>query len=489
MTQFTQLNRVTAKFITSAGALALIAGVGLGTPMPAFADDCLLDTNNDGNADSNIDTDGLANSSGNDFRLACGHLASAAGGESTALGWSANAAGGSSIALGRSANAAGTESIAVGNFASAALDEATALGFAASAAGNFSTALGYSASAVNFGATAVGNSTSAGFSSTALGRNANAAGSSSTAVGVAASTAGGGSTALGVGASAAGSDSIAVGSQANFIGDGGLHSIALGYFASARGQYAIAVGADIFDGNFIGADAQGDDSIVIGTNASDAGFDGAILVGRDTLATEADQVILKSADTFTILGNGDVGIGTAAPAGNLDVDSGASDTTLLLTNTSAVWEIKSDAGNGKMTFTNKTTGTIPFKFSPNAVGGLLRVGIVTNDQVDIKGDLVTTGTLTTGGPTCGGGCDAVFGADYDLPSIEEHAAQMFANKHLPAVGPTIPLAPVNVSEKMGDMLNELEKAHIYIAQQETRLNQQSAELKLIKAQIALLMTP
>ena len=58
----------------------------------------------------------------------------------------------------------------------------------------------------------------------------------------------------------------------------------------------------------------------------------------------------------------------------------------------------------------------------------------------------------------------MFGADYDLPSIEEHAAQMFANSYLPQVGPTVPHAPMNISEKMGTMLNELEKAHIYIAQ-------------------------
>ena len=87
----------------------------------------------------------------------------------------------------------------------------------------------------------------------------------------------------------------------------------------------------------------------------------------------------------------------------------------------------------------------------------------------VEGDVDVTGTLTTGGPTCGGGCDAVFGADYDLPSIEEHAAQMYANSYLPEIGPTVPKAAINVSERMGTMLNELEKAHIYIAQQESRL--------------------
>jgi hypothetical protein len=75
----------------------------------------------------------------------------------------------------------------------------------------------------------------------------------------------------------------------------------------------------------------------------------------------------------------------------------------------------------------------------------------------------------------------VFGADYDLPSIEEHAAAMFANSYLPQVGPTVPHAPMNVSEKVGDMLNELEKAHIYIAQL-------SAEKQVMQAEITRLKT-
>ncbi len=58
----------------------------------------------------------------------------------------------------------------------------------------------------------------------------------------------------------------------------------------------------------------------------------------------------------------------------------------------------------------------------------------------------------------------MFEADYDLPSIEEHASQMWANKHLPAIGPTEPSKPVNLTDQFGNMLNELEKAHIYIAQ-------------------------
>ena len=230
----------------------------------------------------------------------------------------------------------------------------------------------------------------------------------------------------------------------------------------------------------LGAMAEGDDSVVIGADAGDANFDRAIVIGKDATATEADQVILKSADTFTILGNGDVGLGTAAPLGNLDINSGMDDTVLLLTNTNAQWELKSKASTGRLNFKNLTDGGVPFKLGPNAVNGLLSVGTATSDIVEVRGDLDVTGTLTTGGPTCGGGCDAVFDADYDLPSIEEHAAQMFAAKHLPEVGPTKPLEAINVSERMGTMLNELEKAHIYIS--ELNNEKRTLEAKIEKLQ-------
>ena len=94
-----------------------------------------------------------------------------------------------------------------------------------------------------------------------------------------------------------------------------------------------------------------------------------------------------------------------------------------------------------------------------------------------SGDLTIRGSITTGGPTCAGGCDRVFAEDYDLPSIGEHASLMLQKGHLPAVGPTEPLKPVNLSEQMGNMLNELEKAHIYIAQLHERIEQLEAVIK------------
>ncbi len=92
------------------------------------------------------------------------------------------------------------------------------------------------------------------------------------------------------------------------------------------------------------------------------------------------------------------------------------------------------------------------------------------------GDLTITGELTTAGTTCNGGCDLVFDAEYDLPSIEDHAEAMFELRHLPNVGPTLEGAPFNLTEKVGGMLNELEHAHIYIATLNARLTELEAAL-------------
>ena len=86
-----------------------------------------------------------------------------------------------------------------------------------------------------------------------------------------------------------------------------------------------------------------------------------------------------------------------------------------------------------------------------------------------NGDAIVFGTLTTGGTTCGGGCDAVFSPDYNLPSIADHAAQMKTLGYLPNIGPTPEGQPFNLTDKLGRMLNELEHAHLYIAQQQTAL--------------------
>jgi len=473
MTNFRKLTQTTTKLIASAGALAIIAGLSLSAP--AYADDCLLDTNDNGVADATTDTDGSADSGGDDLRLACGVGASATGTGSTALGNIASATGSNTTALGRSASAAGSRS--------------TALGYDASATGAFSTSVGAS---TNDGVTSGLYATALGYGAKSQGLNAIAIGASTGAVAP--------------GANAQGDHSIVIGteaSDANFD-----EAIVIGKNATASAANQIILGsADTFtikDRTLVVGKVAGlgTDTPLTSLHIKEPNADPTIRLELDSLAgaqtydinaghgffaisdiTNSETPFIMDAGatdgSFVMKANGWIGLGSEVPAGNLDVGSGAANTTVMLTNNTAQWEIKNNVGSGRLTF-GATPGVKPMKFGPTAINNLLLIGTKADDQVNITGNLVTTGTVTTGGPTCGGGCDAVFDVDYDLPSIEEHAEAMFANKYLPEVGPTVPLAPINISERMGTMLNELEKAHIYIAQQQK-------ELVEIKAQLATLM--
>ena len=116
-------------------------------------------------------------------------------------------------------------------------------------------------------------------------------------------------------------------------------------------------------------------------------------------------------------------------------------------------------------------------FSHDGVGnlGINRDGGANEFYLEANGDLTIAGGLVTGtagGCTAATPCDAVFDPEvYTVPSIEEHATAMWANKHLPAVGPTLPGQPVDMTQKVLTMLNELEHAHIYIEQLHARVEQ------------------
>lgn len=166
--------------------------------------------------------------------------------------------------------------------------------------------------------------------------------------------------------------------------------------------------------------------------------------------------------SIDIASTGRVGIGNASPDSPMEII--ASPTTI-------------GTGNAVLKLVNPA-GPTALQLDPLNDGTFWNVGANSNTSFVINrsgnptpsltlsntGNLVISGTITTGGPTCGSGCDAVFDKNYSLPTISEHAEMMWANRRLPNVGPTLPNAPVNLSERFGEMLNELETAHIYIEQ-------------------------
>ena len=171
---------------------------------------------------------------------------------------------------------------------------------------------------------------------------------------------------------------------------------------------------------------------------------GAILVEETSAGTLGQMTLRNNGITFFTLED------TSIAAGD---------------NTGRAWNFQNQAGTFRVTTAPGGPGEIEMILTP-------------------AGDMTIKGSLTTGGGTCGGGCDAVFSADYDLPTIAEHQAQMWAAGHLPNVGPTVENAPINVSDKLGRMLNELEHAHIYIGQLHDRLSENETEKADLRAIIA-----
>lgn len=92
-----------------------------------------------------------------------------------------------------------------------------------------------------------------------------------------------------------------------------------------------------------------------------------------------------------------------------------------------------------------------------------KIGINT---LDPQGDLDVNGAIYQRGSSLH--ADYVFEKDYELETIDEHSEFMWKNKHLPAVPKAKKDASgldiVNVGQQRRGILEELEKAHVYIDQ-------------------------
>ncbi|MFZ5964909.1 hypothetical protein ACOXXX_18345 [Thalassococcus sp. BH17M4-6] len=176
---------------------------------------------------------------------------------------------------------------------------------------------------------------------------------------------------------------------------------------------------------------------------------------------------------------GDVGLGTNAPAAALHVARSDNSAGLLVEDTGASGAQEmlklSNNGGSYFTFENAASGTTWFFTHEDASPNRFIIADAVADGPEMSltadGDLTIPGQLFTGG-SCAAGCDRVFEPDYPLPTIAEQAAMMRANKHLPAVGPTPEDGPFNITAMTGGMLNELEKAHLYIAELNAELQTQ-----------------
>ncbi len=179
-----------------------------------------------------------------------------------------------------------------------------------------------------------------------------------------------------------------------------------------------------------------------------------------------------------------VGVGIATPidllhvfGGSLRVERGDGVTpNIRFRTTGGVvtqnWLFQNNSTSGVFAIRDATAGNSPLRLFPGGSESTLvlrqgKVGIGTSSPVgalDVRGAIYQRGSLLH--------ADYVFEPGYELESIEEHSTAMWSIRHLPAV----PAAKVDengqqvieVGSHRRGMLEELEKAHIYIA----RLNEE-----------------
>jgi hypothetical protein len=168
--------------------------------------------------------------------------------------------------------------------------------------------------------------------------------------------------------------------------------------------------------------------------------------------------------------NGDLRVerktnGTADHAALFLQQSGAATTSSFV--------IRANASTGALEIKDAVAAATAIKLRPGGannsivvapeVGGQARVGI---GKTTPSGTLDVQGTIFLSGAQIHP--DFVFEPTYDLESIEEHAQYMWTNKHLPAVGAgeydENGLARFELGKDHVGLLEELEKAHIYIEQ-------------------------
>ena len=176
-------------------------------------------------------------------------------------------------------------------------------------------------------------------------------------------------------------------------------------------------------------------------------------------------------------------IGTTSPLGGLysnsrtlEIQGTAPSIVLDDQNGSYVDDFEISNGGAVATFRDATDG---IDIMTLGIEGALegRVGIMTGNPqgtLDVNGSIYQRGGLLH--------ADYVFEDDYELESIEEHAEFMWTNKHLKGIpkaevdGNGMEIIEVGAHRK--GIVEELEKAHIYIEQLLDRIEE--LEERLVK---------
>ena len=213
---------------------------------------------------------------------------------------------------------------------------------------------------------------------------------------------------------------------------------------------------------------------------------------------------------MTITG-GNVGIGTTSPSVTLEVvrsspnpvsirvrnsgsgsagvhiDRGATSTdgnVLWYTGGTLHWRIRQPTGSSDLRVFDEVNSVNVMSFQQGGNVGIGTTSPISKLEVN-GGDIrVTGGSFIDDGTTLNVP-DYVFEPDYKLESIEEHAEFMWREKHLPAVKSAKEIKGgngYNTSERREQILEELEKAHVYIEKLHNSIQELKAENEDTKAE-------
>ena len=210
--------------------------------------------------------------------------------------------------------------------------------------------------------------------------------------------------------------------------------------------------------------------------------------GAHTVDTDTHGTDSWTDGTGQVTTTGNVGIGTAGPATKLSMPTSTSRLSWG-TPGGGSYSLGASGGGAILFGVNGDSEYIAFETHESGVSHAERMRITGTGNVGIgtttpQGKLDVDGSIFQRGSSLH--ADYVFESDYELESIKEHAEFMWKNKHLKA----IPKAKVDedgkeiveVGSHRKGIVEELEKAHIYISQLHQQSKTMEDDIREVKAE-------
>jgi hypothetical protein len=222
------------------------------------------------------------------------------------------------------------------------------------------------------------------------------------------------------------------------------------------------------------------------------------------VATAVTPQLLSAQDALFIDSSGDVGVGTNTPGQKFHVQENVDANTFILvenlgTGTASNGTLRAASNAAAVNFQAHGSGRVISRFGTSLAGWAEFLQVTGNGLIVgtfaakplILGtnstkvlEITPTGSILHRGSTIH--ADYVFEPDFALESIDEHAEFMWSNKHLPGIAPARKdengLDIVDLGQDRRGVVEELEKAHIYIDQLNDRLTDRERRLAELELQ-------